>query len=144
MCTINSHKITVTSQCSQQATVKISYHLDMYNILCKNDKLARSILVKIVIPIEKCQTTDYIFFLASYQCQTTVQKFNSNILHIFIPIFFLIKCHLLIDKQKDHISIKFTVRLIFFLARACQHKTNKIGITILSFFQLKISNLQVY
>ena len=74
MCTINSHNIIVASNCSQQATIKISYHLNMYNILYKNDKLAKSVLVKIVNPIEKCQTTDYIFFLASYQCHNTVQK----------------------------------------------------------------------
>ena len=66
MCTINSHKITVVSKSSQKTTVKILYHLNMYNILYKNDKLARPIFMKIVNPIEKCQTTDYIFFLASY------------------------------------------------------------------------------
>ena len=63
-------------------------------------------------------------------------------LHIFIPIIFLRKCHLLIDKQKDHILIKFTVSLIFFLARACQHKISKIRITILSYSQLKLHILQ--
>ena len=60
----------------------------------------------------------------------------------FFPIIFLKKCHLLIDKQKEHISIKFTASLIFFLARECQYKTNKIRIIILSHFQLKIYNLQ--
>ena len=65
MCTINSQKIIVASKCSQKTTVKISYHLTMYNILNKNDKLAKSILVKIVNPIEKCQAIDSIFFLAS-------------------------------------------------------------------------------
>ena len=142
MCTINSHKIKVASQCSQQSTMKFSYHLHMYNILYKNDKLARVISAKIVNPIEKRQTIDSIFLLASYQCHTTIQNLHSNMLHIFIPIFFLRKCHLLIDRQKDHISIKFTATLIFFLARACQHKTSKIGITILSLFQLKIVNIQ--
>ena len=43
--------------------MKISYQLDMYDILCENDKLASVILVKIVNPIEECQTTDDIFFL---------------------------------------------------------------------------------
>ena len=62
---INSQKITVGSECYQKTTVKVSCHLTMYNILYKNDKLARSILEKIVNPIEKCQATDYIFFLAS-------------------------------------------------------------------------------
>ena len=85
MCTINSHKLTVDSQCSQQTTVKSSYHLDMYNILCKNDKLALPILVKIVNPIEKCQTIDYISFQASYQCHTTVQKFTYQYVTYFYP-----------------------------------------------------------
>ena len=74
MCTINSQKITVASKCSQQTAVKISYHLNMHNILYKNDKLARSILVKIVNPIKKFQRIDYIFFLDSYQCHTTIQN----------------------------------------------------------------------
>ena len=63
---------------------------------------------------------------------------------IFIPIIFLIKHHLLIDKQKDHISIRFTVSLLFFLGRACQRKTSKIAITILSHSQLKLHILQNY
>ena len=66
MCIINSQKITVASKCYQKTTVKVSCHFNMYNILYKNDKLEMPILVKIVNPIEKCQTTDYIFFLASY------------------------------------------------------------------------------
>ena len=45
-------------------------------------------------------------------------------------------------KKEDHITSMFTVGLIFFLARECQHKTNKIGITILSPSQLKLRNLQ--
>ena len=61
---------------------------------------------------------------------------------IFIPIIFLRKCHLLIDKQKDPTPNKFTASLLFFLARACQHKTRKIGIIIFSLFQLKIYILQ--
>ena len=141
MCTINSHNITVASKCHQQTNVKFSSHLTMYNILNKNDKLPRPILVKIVNPIEKCQTIDYIFFLASSQCHTTIQKFAWQYV-ISIPIFFLRKYHLLIDKQKDPTLIKFIASLLFFLARACQHKTSKIGITISSLFQLKISILQ--
>ena len=35
-----------------------------------------------------------------------------------------------------------TVGLKNFLARACQHKTRKFGITILSLFELKLCNLQ--
>ena len=143
MCTINPQKITVAFKYSQQNTVKISYHLNMYNILYKNDKLARSVLVEIVNPIEKCQTTDYIFFSQLHISAILLYKnLHSNMLHIFIPIIFLKKCHLLMDKQKDHISIKFTASLISFLARVCQHKTSKIEITILSHFQLKIYNLQ--
>ena len=138
MCTINSHKITVASQCSQQTIVQSSYHLHMYNILCKNNKLASPILVKIVNPIEKCQTTDYMFFQLHISDILMYKNLHSNMLHIFMPIIFLRKFYLLIDKQKDHISIKFTTSLIFFVARACQHKTNKIRITILSHFQLKI------
>ena len=61
MCIINSQKITLTSKCYHKTTVKVSYHFNMYNLLYKNDKPARSILAKIVNPIEKCQTTDYIF-----------------------------------------------------------------------------------
>ena len=84
MCIINSYKVTVASKCSHQTTVKISYYLDMYNILCKNDKLARVILAKIVNPIEKCQTTDYIFFLAPYYCT----KICISICYIFLSLQF--------------------------------------------------------
>ena len=142
MCIVNSQKITVWSKCSQQATVKISYHLNMYNILYKNDKLARFILVKIVNPIEKCQTTDYIFFQLHASAIILYKNLHGNMLLIFFPINFLRKHHLLIDKQKDHILIKFTASLLFFLSRECQHKTSKIGITILSPIQLKLCNLQ--
>ena len=85
MCTINSQKITVAFKFSQQTTIKISCHLTMYNILYKNDKLEMPILVKIVNPIEKCQTTDYISLLASYQCQTTVQNFAYQYVTQFYP-----------------------------------------------------------
>ena len=145
MFTINSYTITVASQCSQQATVKISYHLHMYRILYKNDKLARSILVKIVNHIEKCQTTDYIYFSQLHISAILLYKnFHSNMLHIFISTNFLRNYHLLINKQKDHIQIKFTASSLFLLASAYQYKTHKIGITILGVFQLKISNLQNY
>ena len=141
MCTINSQKITVAYKCSQQTTVTVSYHFNMHNILYKNDKLARPILVKIVNPIEKCQTTDYIFSQLHTSAILPYKIFHINVLHIFIITIFLRKYHLLIDKQKDHISIKFTASLIFFLAIECQHKTSKIVIKILSLFQLKIYNL---
>ena len=36
----------------------------------------------------------------------------------------------------------FTASLLFFLARACHHKTRKIGIIILSLFELEIYILQ--
>ena len=61
MCIINSQKIIVAYKFPQYTTVKVSYHFNMYNLLYKNDKPARSILAKIVNHIEKCQTTDYIF-----------------------------------------------------------------------------------
>ena len=59
MCIINSHKFTVPYQCYQKTTVKVSCHLTKYNILYKNDKLARPILMEIVNPIEKYQTINY-------------------------------------------------------------------------------------
>ena len=70
------------------------------------------------------------------------KNLHGHMLLIFIPIIFLRKHHLLIDKQKDHISIKFTASLLFFLGRECQHKIIKIGITILSLPQLKLYILQ--
>ena len=142
MCTINSHKITVASQCSQQTTVKISYHWDMYIILYKNDKLARFILVKIVNPIEKCQTTDFIFSQLHPITIALYKNLHGNRLLIFILVNFLRKHHLLKDKQKDPTPIKFTASSTFFLTRASQHKINKIGIKILSLSQLKLCILQ--
>ena len=62
MCTINSQKNIVASKFSQLATVQISYHLNMCSILYKKDNLASFILVKIVNPIEKCQTIDLYLF----------------------------------------------------------------------------------
>ena len=35
-----------------------------------------------------------------------------------------------------------TIGLVFFLAKACQHKTNKMGITFLAFLELKLCILQ--
>ena len=61
--------------CLQKSTVQISCQLDKYSPLLKNDKLLRFILAKIVLPIEKCQATDFIFLLASLRPINTVQKF---------------------------------------------------------------------
>ena len=52
----------------------------MYNILCKNDKLARVILVKMENPIEKCQATGYIIFLAR-ACQYKTHKIGITFYH---------------------------------------------------------------
>ena len=65
-------------------------------------------------------------------------------LSIFIPFNFTRNQQLIKIKQEDHISSMLTIGLIFFLARACQHKTRKIGITILSHPQLKLHILQNY
>ena len=70
------------------------------------------------------------------------KNLHNNMLHIFIPIIFLRKYHLLIDNQKDPTPNKFTASLLFFLARAYQYKISKIGIIILSLFQLKLHILQ--
>ena len=61
---------------------------------------------------------------------------------IFTPINFIRNQQLIRIKYEDHITSMFTVGLIFFLAISCQHKTNKIGITILSPSKLKLCNLQ--
>ena len=61
----------------------------MYNILYKNDKLAGPILVKIVNPIEKCQTIDYIFFQLPISVILLYKNLHINMLHIFIPTIFL-------------------------------------------------------
>ena len=61
---------------------------------------------------------------------------------IFTPINSTRNQQLIRIRYEDHIQSMLTVGLIFFLARACQHKTSKIGITILSSFQLKLCNLQ--
>ena len=74
-CTINSEKITVVHIWSQWSTVKISSQIDKYDTLYINDKLQGLILVKIVIPIKMCQTTDFIFFIASLKPINTIQKF---------------------------------------------------------------------
>ena len=98
MCTINSHKITVDSKCSQQTTVKFSSHITMCNILYKNDKLARPILVKIVNPIENCQTTDYIYFYLPISAIILYKNLHGHMLLILVSANFLRKYHLLIDK----------------------------------------------
>ena len=119
MCTITSQTFTVASKCSQQTTIKISYHLNMYNILYKNDKLARSILMKIV-NLQKSVKQQIIYFSQLHPSAILLYKIlHGHTLLIFILRIFLRKYHLLIDKQKDHISIKFTASLLFFLARAC-------------------------
>ena len=59
--------------------------MDKYSHLYKNDKLQRLILAKIVNPIEKCQTTDLIFFLASQKLINTVQKFAWQYFTYFYP-----------------------------------------------------------
>ena len=51
---------------------------------------------------------------------------------IFTPINSTRNQQLIRIKYEDHIQSMFSLGLIFFLARACQLKTNKIGITILS------------
>ena len=88
--------------------------------------------MKIVIPIEKCQTIDFIFFLAFLKPINTVQKFAWQYVTYFILMNFLRKHHLLKDKEKYPTPIKFTASSTFFLTRASQHKISKIGITILS------------
>ena len=54
--------------------------------------------MKIVIPIEMCQTIDFIFFLASLKPINTVQKFAWQYVIYFYPYKFPKKHHLLKDK----------------------------------------------
>ena len=72
----------------QNSVVQISYELDKYSHLYKNDKLHRLILAKIVQSSEKCQTTDFIFFLtfilAPYHCV----KICMVITYVFLPHLF--------------------------------------------------------
>ena len=63
-------------------------------------------------------------------------------LFIITPINFTRNSELIRIKQEDHILSMSNVGLIFFLAISCQLNTSKIGITILSLFQLKLCNLQ--
>ena len=76
MCTVNSQKITVTSKCYQQTTVKVSCHFTKQNILYKNDKAQRLKISKIENPSEKCQAIDFLFFLASLWYQDIPNKFH--------------------------------------------------------------------
>ena len=122
MCTINSHKIIIASQCSQQTTVKISYHLDMYNIICKNDKLARSILVKIVNPIKSIKQQILYFSQLHPSAIILYKNLHGNMLFIFIPIIFLRKHHLLIDKQKDPIINQVYCKFVIFSSQSMSTK----------------------
>ena len=141
MCTINSQKIIVASKCTQQTTVKISYHLNMYNVLYKNDKLARPILVKIVNPIEKCQTIDFIFFQLHPSAIILYKNFHGNMLLIFIPTNFLRKHHLLIDKQKDPTSISLLQFYYFF---QLEHVNTRLAKLESQFYHLPSSSYVIY
>ena len=57
-------------------------------------------------------------------------------------ICFVFSPHLCKIKQEDHIPSMPIVGLVVFLARACKHKTSKIGMTIFALPQLKICILQ--
>ena len=74
--------------------------------------------------------------------RTLCKNLHDHKLCIFTPIIFTRNQQIIKVKQKDHISIMYSVGLVFFLARACQHKTSKIGITIFALPQLKICILQ--
>ena len=64
-------------------------------------------------------------------------------LYIFFTLFIFTRNQQIIKvKQKDHISSMSSVGLVFFLARACQHKTSKIRITSFTLLQLKLCILQ--
>ena len=67
---------------------------------------------------------------------------HDHMLRIFTPINFTRNQQLIRIKYEDRIQSMTTTSLVFFLAIACQHKTSKIGITILSPFLLKLCNLQ--
>ena len=63
--------------------------------------------------------------------------------YVFLPhLFSLETSNYLRLNRKYHIPSMSTVGLVFFLARAYQHKTNKIRITIFALPQLKICILQ--
>ena len=70
------------------------------------------------------------------------KNLHDHMLCIFTPINFTRNQQIIRIKYEDHIQSVTTASLVLFLARACQHKTSKIGITILSLFQLKLCNLQ--
>ena len=100
------------------------------------------ILAKIIQHSEKCQATDLIFFLLSPSMRILCKNLYDHMLCIFTLFNFTRNQQLIRIKYKDHITSMFTVGLIFFLARPCQHKTIKIGITILSHSQLKLCTSQ--
>ena len=103
----------------------------------------RLIFAKIVQHSAKCQATDLIFsLLCKFFWIILCKNLYDHMLCIFTPINFTRIQQLIKIKQEDHITSMFTVGLIFLIARACQHKTSKIQITILSFSQLKLCILQ--
>ena len=91
------------------------------------------ILAKIVQPSEKCQITDLYFSYIHPSTITLCKNLHDHQLCIFTPFIFTRNQQLIKVKQEDHIPSIPTVGLAFFLARACQHKTSKIGTTILDF-----------
>ena len=97
------------------------------------------ILAKIVQHSKKCQATDLIFFLLPSSMRILLCKnLHDHMLCIFTLFIFTRNQQLIKVKQEDHIPSIPTVGLAFFLARACQHKTSKIGMTIFALLQLKI------
>ena len=60
---------------------------------------------------------------------------------IFTPINFTRIQQLIKIKQEDHITSMFTVGLIFFLARECQHRTKKLES---QFYHLPSSSYAIY
>ena len=60
---------------------------------------------------------------------TLCKNLHDHKLCTFTPFIFTRNQQLIKVKQEDHIPSIPTVGLAFFLARACQHKPNKIGIT---------------
>ena len=100
-------------------------------ILAKQFNLVKSV---------KQQISSFPYFHPSIR--TLCRNLHDHKLCIFTPNNFTRNQHLIKVKQKDHIPSMHTIGLVFFLARACQHKTNKIGITIFALLQLKLCILQ--
>ena len=101
MCIVNSQKITVASKCFQQANVKISYHQDMCSISTKitSQQGLKQHKQEILL---KCFKQQNSYFSQLHPSAIILCKnLHGNMLLIFIPIIFLRKHHLLIDKQKD-------------------------------------------